>query len=319
MSKGLVLVTGPDGLLGSNLVRRLLASGYAVRAFIHPSSKSQTLRELPIEIFIGDILQPESLIAAMSGCQAVVHAAALTRVWPSKSAVVRTVNIEGTSNVVQAALHHDMLKMIYIGSASSAEMASNSASKKLDYIDSKHKALEVVMRASHNDGLRAVGILPTFMIGPYDALPSSGKLMLAFIKGHLRYATNGGRNFVHVYDVCDAIINAIESDITGQYFVAGNMNLSYWEFLSRVSEVLHIPPPLGRMPDKLVKLAGATGSIFGRLTGKQPMISYDMACISCENQFVHNISAVSGLQMPQTDINIAIIDSYKWFKGAGYC
>jgi len=319
MSKGLVLVTGPDGLLGSNLIRRLLANGYSVRAFVHPASKAKTLVDLPIELFKGDVMDPEALMQAMEGCYAVVHAAALTDVWPSRSARVRKVNIEGTRNVVQAALHHNIHKLVYIGSASSAEISPESASLRLDYIDSKQRALDVVMQATREQGLRAVGILPTFMIGPYDALPSSGKLMLAFIQGRLRYATKGGRNFVHVHDVCDAIINGIESDISGRSFVAGNINLTYWDFLSRVSDVLHVPAPSGRMPNSLVKLAGAAGSMIGKITGRKPMLSYDMACISCENQFIQNVSAVSGLHMPQTDINVAIQDCYNWFRKEGYC
>lgn len=319
MRNRLVLVTGPDGLLGSNLIRRLLAEGYSVRAFVHPSSKAKTLRTLPIEFFTGDVMQPEALMWAMEGCHAVVHAAALTDVWPSKSMRVRRVNIEGTRHVVQAALHHNIHKLVYIGSASSAELSPESASLRLDYIDSKQRALDEVMQATREEGLRAVGILPTFMIGPYDALPSSGKLMLAFIQGRLRYATNGGRNFVHVHDVCDAIINGIESDISGRSFVAGNINLTYWDFLSRVSEVLHVPGPSGHVPNSLVKLTGAAGSLIGKITGRKPMLSYDMACISCEHQYIQNISAVSGLNMPQTDINVAIQDCYNWFRKEGYC
>lgn len=319
MENGLVLVTGPDGLLGSNLVRKLIQRGYRVRAFVHPSSRATTLQDLPIQSFRGDIMKPETMDAAMAGCDAVVHAAALTNVWPSKSQIVRDVNIIGTANVVQTALQHGIKRFVYVGSASSVDMHPDSASNRLDYIHSKIEAMQVVFRAVSEQGLPALAVLPTFMIGPYDAQPSSGKILMEFAKGNLKFSSSGGRNFVHVSDVADAIVNGIESDIVGQAFVAGNTNMTYQEFLSRAAKILNVSAPVGSLPNFLVKMTGRAGSLYGQITGKKPMLSYDMACISCEKQFIKAATAVEGLKMPQTDIDEAIRDCYSWFRSAGYC
>ncbi|MFM8371794.1 MAG: NAD-dependent epimerase/dehydratase family protein, partial [Bacteroidota bacterium] len=71
-----ILVTGPDGLLGSHIVRLLLEEGYRVRVLVFPGSVSRTLDGLPVERANGNILDTDSLREAMTGCDAVIHAAA---------------------------------------------------------------------------------------------------------------------------------------------------------------------------------------------------------------------------------------------------
>ena len=79
-----ILVTGPDGLLGSNLVRVLLEQGHSVRALVHPQSQSGTLEGLPLESVRGDIVDGDSVAAALQGCDAVIHGAASTAMWPPR-------------------------------------------------------------------------------------------------------------------------------------------------------------------------------------------------------------------------------------------
>ncbi len=322
-----VLITGPDGLLGSNLVRKMLSMGHQVQVLIHTSSPAKTISGLNIEKFYGDILTPETIIPAMEGCDAVIHAAANTNVWPVRSERIRAVNINGTKNVVNAALALGIKRFIYIGSASSVNsnkqngisQVADSASTQLDYIDSKREALKYVLDTVETKNLPAICILPTFMIGPYDALPSSGKMLLAFVKGKLYFFTSGGRNFVHVSDVADAVLNALAIGTIGKCYIAGNENLSYGTFLKRAADVLGKPAPLMQMPDFIVKSAGWLGSLYGNTFKTKPLLSYPLACISCENQFVSAVETVKELNMPQTNIDVAIRDCYEWFKAEGYC
>src|SRR5512135_3332949 len=99
-----IFVTGADGMLGSNLVRVLLEKGHEVRALIHPSSPSVSLEGLNISRHTGDILKPASFEPFLKDCDAVIHAAASTSIWPARSAYVREVNVEGTRNVVESVL-----------------------------------------------------------------------------------------------------------------------------------------------------------------------------------------------------------------------
>lgn len=77
-----ILVTGADGLLGSNLVRELLSRGHQIRAFVQPGRQQATLEGLSIDKFAGNLLNAEEVIKSAEGCDAIIHCAASTAVWP---------------------------------------------------------------------------------------------------------------------------------------------------------------------------------------------------------------------------------------------
>jgi len=321
-----ILVTGADGMLGSNLVRLLLERDNDVSVLIHPASGSRTLDGLKVKKHIGDILIPDTLDRAMEGNEAVIHAAASTVLWPARSEKVRRINIEGTHNMIEAVLRQKIKRMIYIGSVNSLNLNGNPSARYdsliedygLDYIASKSEALHLVLDAVKTRGLPALAILPTLMIGPYDSLPGSGKMIQESAKGRITFYTNGGRNFIHVKDVSTAIANSLEIGRIGEYYIAGNENLTYQAFFSKVAKVVSKPDPHIHVPDWLVKLIGLFGSASGKVLNKHPFLTYPMARISCSTQFVSSESAVEELKMSQTKIEDAIRECYDWYTENGY-
>ena len=108
-----ILVTGADGFIGSHLTEELVKQGYSVRAFVYYNSFNSWgwIDSLPeeikskIEIFSGDIRDPNGVRIAMEGCDTVFHLAALIAIpfsYHSPDSYVDT-NIKGTLNVLQAA------------------------------------------------------------------------------------------------------------------------------------------------------------------------------------------------------------------------
>jgi dihydroflavonol-4-reductase len=266
-----ILVTGADGMLGSNLVRLLLEREHEVGVLIHPSSRSVTLEGLKITKHSGDILKPESLTSVVEGYDAVVHAAASTSIWPARSEVVRKINIDGTRNMIDTVLKCNTRLMVYIGSGISVNTSElpyrldelQGKKYRLDYIDSKYVALNMVLDAVKERGLPALAILPTFMIGPYDSLPGSGKIIQTLAQGKIKFYTNGGKNFIHVKDVATAIANSLEFGTIGSFYVAGNVNLTYREFFRKVALIVSKPEARIYLPDWLFKLIGLSGDIPG--------------------------------------------------------
>ena len=93
-----IFVTGADGLLGGNLVRELIERGHSVRAYLLPNTFSKTLEGLDLEKRYGNILNKDEVLSALKGCEAIIHAAADTSVWPTRSKKVKEININGTKN-----------------------------------------------------------------------------------------------------------------------------------------------------------------------------------------------------------------------------
>lgn len=325
-----ILVTGPDGVLGSNLVRELLSRNYKVSTLLLEGTSSKTLDGLSIERHYGNILNPQDLDNAIKGKDIVIHCAASTSVYPAKDPVVNKVNIDGTMNVVDACLNHDVKRLIYVGTANSfgfgtshddpghEEKPYSSAKYGLDYMDSKRIAQEKVLDAVKNRNLNAVIVNPTFMIGPYDSRPSSGAMILALHNGKVPGYTSGGKNYVAVKDVAIAISNAITMGRIGECYILGNRNMTYGEAFQLIAETINVKVPKLKLSDFTVKTFGSFNSTMGKLFGTKPTVTKEIAIISCEKHFFTPEKARKELLLPSTPIEVAVEECYAWFKENGY-
>lgn len=325
-----ILLTGANGMLGRNLIPELLSRGHQVRAFLLPNSSTQLLDHLPIEYHEGNILQPVDVNQAVVGCDAIIHAAANTNIFPSRSDLVRKVNINGTKNIISAAQKAKVKRLIYIGTANSFGFGSKQSpgnetlpyqSDKygLDYMDSKYEAQQLVLRAAQKDGLPAIVVNPTFMFGAYDSKPGSGKMILSVYQKKLPGYTMGGRNYIYVKDVVIAIANALTKGKVGECYIAGNANLTYQEIFYKIATVVGVNPPKIKVPAWMTALYGMCGSLYGTIFHKAPRVSYPMAKISEDEHFFSSKKAVEELGMPQTKIEIGISECFNWMKKNGYC
>lgn len=324
-----ILVTGADGLLGSNLVRELLNRGHHIRAFVQPGRQQKTLEGLSIEKFPGDLLSAEEVGKAAAGCDAVIHCAASTSVWPIRSEIVNKVNIEGTKNIIKAVQQNNVQRMIYVGTANSFGFGSKknpgvegnpykSATYGLDYMDSKYKAQQVILKEVQENSLPAVIVNPTFMFGPYDSNPSSGAMIVALHKGKVPGFTNGGRNYLCAKDAAVAIANALTKGRVGECYILGNQNLSYKEAFEKIAATIGVNPPSIPIPPIFAKLYGRIGSFIGNISGKAPAISYPLSRIACDEHYFSPAKAVRELELPQTPIETGIKECFDWLKENGY-
>lgn len=324
-----IIVTGPDGVLGSNLVRELLSRGYNVSVLLEPGKKSPTLSGLEITKFYGDILNPPDLNKAFKNQDIVIHCAAATSVFPARNPVLNRVNVGGTKNVIDAVLENNVGRLVYVGTANSFGFGDIQSPGKegneyisvkygLDYMDSKRSAQEEVLKAVNERNLPAVIVNPTFMIGPYDSKPSSGAMIMALYNGKVPGYTSGGKNFISVKDVAAAIANAITMGRVGECYILGNENLSYKEAFDKMATAIGVSPPKRKLPEFVVKQYGAFSSWLAKTFNYDPVVTKELAIISCEKHYYSSDKALKELALPQTPLTEATKDCYRWFKENNY-
>lgn len=324
-----VLLTGADGLLGSNVSRELLKRGHSVKAFVQPGRQQKTLEGLDIEKFSGNLLNHGEVLQAVKGCDAVIHAAANTSVWPLRSEIIRQVNIDGTRNVANAVLKNNLGRMVYVGTANSfgfgslekpgvEENSYRSHIYGLDYMDSKYEAQQVVLKEVKENKLPALIVNPTFMFGPYDSAPSSGAMIVAIYKGKVPGYSMGGKNYICVKDAAIAIANALTQGRTGECHILGNENLSYKEAFKKIATTIGAKVPSMPLPRFAANLYGRFGSMMGNITGKAPVVSYPLARIAGHEHYYSAAKAIRELGLPQTPIETGIRESFEWLKENGY-
>ncbi len=319
-----VLVTGPDGLLGSNLVRELLARKYEVTGFTEAGKSSPTIEGLPIKRVAGNLLNEKDLLDASEGMDIVIHCAANTSMFPARQPLVNQVNIIGTDNVVKACQINNVKRLIYVGTANSFGSGSltelgteknsyNALHYGLDYMDSKYQAQINILRKVKEEGFDAVIVNPTFMIGPYDSRPTSGAMILGIYEKKVPGYAVGGKNFVAVKDAAVAIANAITFGEKGECYILGNENLTYKEAFEKIAKVTGVTPPKIKVPKTVVALYGRFNSFYAQLFKNEPTLSKELAILSNEIHYYSAEKAVKHLKMPQTPIDTAIKECYDWF------
>jgi dihydroflavonol-4-reductase len=319
-----ILVTGADGLLGSNLVRVLLDRGHEVRALVQKGRQTITLDGLEIDRVEGDILVPESLKKAAEGVEGIFHVAAHTGIWPSRQEIINRVNIEGTQNMLDLAQRIGVKKMVYVGTANTFSFGSKEHPGVedtpykgdrygLDYMDSKYKAHQLVINAFKN-GLDVTIVNPTFMLGAYDSAPSSGAMVLAVYQQKVPGFAPGGRNYICVKDAAVGIANALEMGKAGESYIIGNRNMSYREAFTMMANTLGVKAPRVAFPKWVIMIYGAFGSFLAKLSGKAPTVSLPMAKISCDTHYFSAEKAVRELKLPQSPIEEGIRECLEWMK-----
>lgn len=325
-----VLVTGPDGVLGSNLVRELINRSYDVSVLLLEEGKSPTLDGLKIKRHYGNVLNVSDVEQSFENQDVIIHCAAATSVFPARNENVNKVNIEGTKNVIAAVKKFKIQRLIYVGTANSFGFGSTledlgkegstykSLKYGLDYMDSKRKAQELILEEVEKNLLPAVIVNPTFMIGPYDSRPSSGLMILALHKGKVPGYTTGGKNYIAVKDAAFAIANAITMGRIGECYILGNENLTYQEAFTKIASSIGAKAPTRKLTPTMVKTYGTLNSFFAKIFGFYPSVTKELAAISCDRHYYSPEKARNELQLPQTPIEVAAKECFDWFQSNGY-
>ncbi|HDO27020.1 MAG TPA: NAD-dependent epimerase/dehydratase family protein [Bacteroidetes bacterium] len=262
----MILVTGGTGFVGAHLLYHLLQSGKSsVRSLKRTGSSTEFAKKIfscyskspdqlfnKIEWVDGDILDYYSLSDAFAGVDYLYHAAAVVSFHPEdKNKVIRT-NIEGTANVVNAALEQKVKKMGYISSIGVLGRAGNqgltdeetywkTSSKNSLYSKSKYEAEREVWRGIA-EGLDAVIVNPSIIVGPGNWNTGSPQIFQTMWKG-LKFYTGGMNGFVDVNDVAHAMIMLTEGDFSGERYIINAENIRYKQFFEWMAAAMNLPAP----------------------------------------------------------------------------
>ncbi len=319
-----ILITGADGLLGSNLTRELINRGHEITALVQPGRNPVTIEGLNIQKIEGDITDFDSLSKNCKDFDAIFHLAANTALWPYRSEFIRKINVEGTVNMLKLAKNLKVKKMVYVGTANSFTYGSldNLGVEDtpyvchkygLDYMDSKREAQENVLKAA-KEGLPVTVLNPTFMFGKFDTNPNSGAMIVAVHDQKIPGFAPGGKNYICVKDAVIAAANALTMGRNGECYILGNENLDFKTAFAKIGKVINVKPPTLIVPKPLLLLYGYLGTLIGKITGKAPTVSLAMVKISCDCHYYSSTKAVKELKMPLSPIEEGVKECYDWLK-----
>jgi len=324
-----VLITGANGFLGANLAWQLFKQGYGIKVLVRPGADLRPLTGMPLDISYGRIDHAEQVLEAQAGCNYVVHAAAITDQWGIGFEEYDRINFKGTRNVVEACLAHSIEKLIHVSTANTIGPGtkSNPATEwngfslfkaNSGYINTKYLAQQYVLEQVQARRLPAVIVNPTFMIGPHDHKPSSGKLLLHGLNKKIVWYPPGGKNFVFIDDVCKGIISALHKGQTGACYLLAGHNLTYGEFYRLLRQHSQQKQLMIRMPRLLLMAAGLLGSTKGLITGRPGRLTWSSAYLLSMSNYYSGKKASTELNVEYTPMETAITTSLDWFRANNY-
>ena len=317
----LVIVTGANGLLGTNVIIELLSRGYSVRGLLRNINDFHYKKHSNLELIQGDFTNKQTVAAAIKGCDYVIHVAAIARHNLPRYSRYKHVNAAATENLVQLAVKENLKKFVYISTANAfgygtMEKPGNENMKikkpfsESYYVKSKIEAQQSVL--NHRDEISVIIVNPTWMLGAYDSKPSSGKIILMGLRKVIFYPP-GGKNFVHVQDVAKGIVNALEAGNNGEAYLLANENLSYKEFFKKVSALTNRHPLYIKIPRFLLFILGVFGDCF-RAMGIKSSISLNNMKMVCVDNFYSNNKATAELNLTFQPTEKSIEDAINWFN-----
>lgn len=274
-----IFVTGGNGFIGSKVVRRLVAGGNQVKCLLRKTSNTHRLDWIAggikggvdFEPVIGDVRDLESLVNGMAGCDGVIHLASLSNWDDIHSPLMREVVVEGSRNVMKAAVASGNLKTVYVssitavGATETPEVQNENSlftlrSKAFSYAKAKNE-VEGICRGFFEQGLPVVIVNPGEVYGEDDTQLVTAGNLIDFAKSNPVLVCNGGVAVVHVEDVAAGIEKALQKGKPGERYILAAENLSIRQLAEITLKALGQRKKIINVPNGLISFIAKAGSV----------------------------------------------------------
>jgi dihydroflavonol-4-reductase len=266
------LITGGTGFIGRHVVHRLLARGAKVRVFCRTPEKAQRLFGDRVEIVRGDLRDRASVVAAMPGCDAVIHLGATFQFGRKVRRIHEETNVSGTKYLLEASERMGLRRFVHVGSCGVLEGRNDLLTERdfppdvgirESYRRSKWLSEMAALEAAGR-GLSVTIASPTSPLGTGDEKPTpTGRIVRDYLRGQFPFGARVGLNFVHVEDLAEGILAVAERGRTGERYLLGHHNVWLDEFLQVLARITNRPAPRFTLPQAAITLAGAVGEVAG--------------------------------------------------------
>jgi dihydroflavonol-4-reductase len=326
MTDAPTLVTGATGFVGSAVARCLLARGHRLRLLARPGSDRRNIAGLAAEIAEGDLTDPASLARAAEGCRYLVHVAADYRLWvPDPDSMLRA-NVEGTRALLLAAQSRGVERMVYCSSVAALGLTTDgtpadettpvSPEKIIGvYKRSKYLAEQAVLDLVRDHAMPVVIVNPSTPVGPRDIKPTpTGKMIFDAATGRMPAYVETGLNIVHVDDVAEGHVLALERGEIGERYILGGEDFSLGALFALVSQIAGRRPPRIKLPLAPLYPVALACEALARTFGVAPVVTRETLAMARKKMFFSSAKARKKLGYAPRPAVQAIEDAVAWFR-----
>jgi dihydroflavonol-4-reductase len=324
----IVLVTGATGFVGSAVARALVARGFHVRALMRAGANRLNIAHLNCEPVIGDMRDADSMLAAMRGARYLFHVAADYRLWAKDPREIERNNLLGAQATMQAALKAGMERIVYTSSVAAlkpGKVAVDETSRHTletvigAYKRSKLVAEREVERLVREHRLPAVLVAPSTPIGPRDIKPTpTGRIIVEAATGRMPAFVDTGLNLVHVDDVADGHLAALDRGRVGENYILGGHDVMLRDMLGDIAFLSGRKPPTVKLPRAPLFPLAWGAEALAHVTGREPFLTADALRMSRHRMFFSSAKAEAELGYRARPHREGLRDALSWFGQNGY-
>ena len=324
----IALVTGASGFVGSAVARALIERGLHVRVLMRPTASRLNIAKLHCEPVMGDMRDEESMTAAMKGARYFFHVAADYRLWARDPGEIERNNFQGAQASMKAALKTGVDRVVYTSSvaalkpgASAVDETSRHTPQTVigSYKRSKLVAEREVERLVRDEGLPAVIVAPSTPIGPRDIKPTpTGRIIVEAATGRMPAFVDTGLNLVHVDDVAQGHLAALDRGQIGENYILGGTDVALQDMLGDIAFLSGRRAPTVKLPRAPLYPLAWCAEAVARVTGKEPFLTVDALNMSRYRMFFSSEKARRELGYTARPYKEGLEDALSWFRENGY-
>ncbi len=321
-------VTGSTGLLGSNLVRALVAHGHHVVGLVRSEERGRRLiGDTGAQLIVGDMRDVAGFAAALDGCDVVFHTAAYFREYYHQgdhADALEEINIKGTLALMAEADRRGVRRLVHTSSSGAVGAKGDGSEANEDtppgelqrsnlYFRSKVDGGAAIRAWHPTRGLEVVEILPGWMWGPGDAGPTAaGQLVMDFLRRQIPAVPDGGTCVVDARDVAEAMIAAAERGRAGERYIVAGEYREVAEMLRGLEEQTGVAGPRLRLPYVLILGFAFCAETFGWLTGTDVLVTREAVRVLHERHRLSSAKAVRELGVSFRPLAETLHDAVAW-------
>jgi nucleoside-diphosphate-sugar epimerase len=319
-------VTGGSGFVGMNLLRQLAEQDWQVTALVRRQSPLEDIRDLGIELVQGDITDAQSVRNAIPrGVDCVFHVAASTNRWSKNNELQTRINVDGTRNVLEAAVELGAKRMIHTSSFvvwGFHTQLLNEDSRWLEnadwinYVRTKREAELIVKKAASEERLDTVILNPAHILGPGDRRNWSRMISLVH-KNSLPGVPPGGGAFSDVREVARAHVQAYHHGRKGQNYILGGEHAMFLEVVKMTGELLGRKVPRHASPAWLLKAVAQLHVLAAAFTGAEPDLTPEGAAMITQHIECDSSRAIKELGYRFVPVQQQLTDTCDWMRSKG--
>ncbi len=323
-----VALTGASGHLGSAILQELLHRDIPVTALVRRKGAVHDIG--PSADFVtGDILDRDSLLPFLRGCDMLIHCAAHISIDGDHGGIVQRTNIDGTRNVFQIARQCGVRRVVHVSSIHAFQQQPMDAildesraladQKSFAYDRSKREGQEIAL-SMHGDAMEVLVVNPTSVIGPYDYKPSrAGRMLIGLLTGRQTFLVQGGFDFCDCRDVANAVVNGLTQGKAGECYLLSGKWHTLEELASMLSEVSGKNIRVRIFPPLLAKAGLPFARVQSWINGKEPIYTREaLEAVFAGNRHISSAKAVRELNYHARPLRETLLDTAEWFQKTGY-